>query len=61
MRKLALLPILLILVAGCAALGVPQADTFNKRVIVANSIVESARRVSSCYRTHARDLRNESW
>ena len=40
MRKLAALPILLIL-AACASLGVPQADTFNKRVVVANGIVES--------------------
>lgn len=30
-----------VLVAGCAALGVPKADTFNKQVVVANSIVES--------------------
>lgn len=34
------LPILLIL-AACQSLGIPQADTFNKRVIVANGIVES--------------------
>ena len=33
--------LLLALLTGCAALGVPQADTFNKRVVVANSIVES--------------------
>lgn len=42
MRKYAVLPFLLVLLAGCAALGVPEADTFNKRVIVANSIAESA-------------------
>ena len=40
MRKLAIIPFLLLL-AACAALGVPKADTFNKQVIVANSIVES--------------------
>lgn len=40
MRKLALVPLLLIL-SACAALGVPKADTFNKQVVVANAIVES--------------------
>lgn len=40
MRKVLFLPFLLILTA-CAALGVPKADTFNKQVVVANSIVES--------------------
>lgn len=40
MRKLAIIPLLLLLTA-CAALGVPQADTFNKQVVVANSLVES--------------------
>jgi hypothetical protein len=39
-RKLAIIPLLLILTA-CAALGVPKADTFNKQVVVANGIVES--------------------
>jgi hypothetical protein len=29
------------MLAACAALGVPKADTFNKQVVVANSIVES--------------------
>jgi hypothetical protein len=33
--------VLLVLITGCAALGVPKADTFNKQVIVANSLVES--------------------
>lgn len=28
--------------ASCAALGVPQADTFNKRIVVANSVAETA-------------------
>lgn len=41
MRKLAILFPLLYLLTACAALGVPKADTFNKQVIVANSIVES--------------------
>jgi hypothetical protein len=27
--------------ASCASLGIPQADTFNKRVAVANSVIES--------------------
>jgi len=40
--KLSILTLLLVLVAGCAALGVPQADTFNKKVVAANAIVESA-------------------
>lgn len=40
MRKLAIIPLLFLLTA-CAALGVPKADTFNKQVVVANSIVES--------------------
>jgi hypothetical protein len=40
-RKLAILFPLLFLLTGCAALGVPKADTFNKQVVVANSIVES--------------------
>jgi hypothetical protein len=40
-RKLAIIPLLLLLTA-CAALGVPKADTFNKQVVVANSLVESA-------------------
>lgn len=39
--KLSILPLLLIL-AACSTLGVPAADTFNKRVIVANSLAESA-------------------
>jgi hypothetical protein len=41
MRKLAIIPLLFLLTA-CAALGVPKADTFNKQVVVANSLVESA-------------------
>jgi hypothetical protein len=40
-RKLAIIPLLLLLTA-CAALGVPKADTFNKQVVVANGLVESA-------------------
>jgi polyhydroxyalkanoate synthesis regulator phasin len=28
--------------ASCAALGVPQADTFNKRIVVANSVAETS-------------------
>lgn len=46
MRKLLVLPFLLILTA-CAALGVPKADTFNKQVVVANSIVESVATTAS--------------
>lgn len=41
MRKLAIVPLLFLLTA-CAALGVPKADTFNKQIVVANSLVESA-------------------
>lgn len=40
-HKLSILPLLLLMLAGCAALGVPQADTFNKRIVVANGVVES--------------------
>lgn len=41
MTKLKLPLVLLVtLLAGCAALGVPAADTFNKRVVVANGLVE---------------------
>lgn len=47
MRKLAILFPLLILLTACAALGVPKADTFNKQVIVANSIVESVATTAS--------------
>jgi hypothetical protein len=35
------LPLLLILLAGCGILGIPPADTFNKRVVLANSAVEA--------------------
>jgi hypothetical protein len=45
-RKLAIIPFLLIL-SACAALGVPKADTFNKQVAVANSIVESVATTAS--------------
>lgn len=38
--KLSILPLLLLL-AACTTLGVPQADTFNKRVVVANGVVEA--------------------
>jgi hypothetical protein len=31
---------LMLLLSGCAMLGVPQADTFNKRVVQANGMVE---------------------
>lgn len=40
-RKLSIFP-LLIMLAACQSLGVPPADTFSKRVIVANGLVESA-------------------
>lgn len=46
MRKLAIVPLLFLLTA-CASLGVPQADTFNKQVVVANSLVESAATTAS--------------
>lgn len=42
MRKLAILFPLLLLLTACGALGVPKADTFNKQVVVANGLVESA-------------------
>lgn len=42
MRKLAIIFPLLFLLTACAALGVPKADTFNKQVVVANGLVESA-------------------
>lgn len=42
MRKLSILFPLLFLLTACAALGVPKADTFNKQVVVANGLVESA-------------------
>lgn len=46
--KIPLAFVLLVLLSACQTLGVPQADTFNKRVIVANSIVEqSANTVST--------------
>lgn len=43
MRKLqvSLISLLALMLAGCAALGVPKADTFNKQIVVANGIVES--------------------
>lgn len=40
-KKLLVLPLLLI-IAGCAALGVAPANTFNKRAVVANTAIESA-------------------
>lgn len=40
MRKLAPLLFIMIL-TGCAALGVPPANTFNKRAVVANATIES--------------------
>lgn len=39
--KLSIVPLLVLLIAGCAVLGVPKADTFNKQVVVANGLVES--------------------
>lgn len=41
MRKLAILPLILIL-AACAALGVPPADTFNKQAAAATATVNTA-------------------
>lgn len=41
MRKLLVLPLLLI-VAACSVLGVAPANTFNKRAVVANTMIESA-------------------
>lgn len=41
MRKV-LLTSFVLLLAGCAALGVPPANTFNKRTVVANATIESA-------------------
>lgn len=40
--KFSILPLALLLLSGCATLGIPQADTFNKRVLAANALVESA-------------------
>lgn len=45
MRKLAILPLLLILTA-CASLGVPLADTFNKQAAAAVSSVNAASQLS---------------
>ena len=41
MVKVAFLSVVLLL-AGCAALGVPPANTFNKRAVVANATIESS-------------------
>jgi len=41
MLKVAFLSVVL-LVAGCAALGVPPANTFNKRAVVANATIEAS-------------------
>lgn len=41
MAKILAFSIVLFL-AGCAALGVPPANTFNKRALVANTTIESA-------------------
>lgn len=41
MRKLAIIPLLFLLTA-CAALGVPQADTFNKQAAAATATVNTA-------------------
>lgn len=47
--KLSILPLLLIL-SACSVMGVPQADTFNKRVVQANGLVEvSANMVPVAY------------
>lgn len=40
--KLSILPLLIVLISGCASLGVPKADTFNKQIVVANGLVASA-------------------
>lgn len=45
MRKLAIIPLLLILTA-CASLGVPPADTFNKQAAAAVSSVNAASQLS---------------
>lgn len=47
MRKLAILFPLLFLLTACSALGVPKADTFNKQVVVANGLVESAAKTAA--------------
>lgn len=36
--------VLIVVLSGCSVLGVPPADTFNKRVVVANGIVEQVSR-----------------
>lgn len=38
------LAVMVVVLSGCAVLGVPPADTFNKRVVVANGIVEQVSR-----------------
>lgn len=46
LRKYAFLPFLLLLF-GCATLGVPDADTFNKKALAAYSTVEAARNTTN--------------
>lgn len=46
-RKILACSALLFLLTACASLGIPQADTFNKQVIVANSLVESVATTAS--------------
>ena len=40
--KLSVAWLLALLLVGCSTLGVPAADTFNKRVVAANALVEQA-------------------
>lgn len=41
MMKLSLVPVLLVMLTACAALGVPQADTFNKKAAAATVSVNT--------------------
>lgn len=47
MRKLNFLPLLLVLLSACSALGVPKAETFNQRALAAYTTVTAARDTST--------------
>lgn len=40
--KLSIFPLLAVLLMGCASLGVPPADTFNKKAAVAEASIQAA-------------------
>ena len=52
--------IIVVLIAGCAALGVPAADTFNKKVVSANAIIESAAETNEAVRAAGKIGKEES-